>query len=110
MDEENAMHAMKNLFQKQSTSFDDYLNDEQQEQKEDNGFAQAYRLSGLAKIDGICDFIETLAENGAKFLIFAHHMAVIDSIEAFVKRKRIGSIKIDGRVPLETRHDRVKEF
>jgi SWI/SNF-related matrix-associated actin-dependent regulator 1 of chromatin subfamily A len=38
MDEENAMHAMKNLFQKQSTSFDDYLNDEQQEQKEDNGF------------------------------------------------------------------------
>jgi len=60
---------------------------------------QAYRLTGLAKVDGICEFIETLAENGAKFLIFAHHVTVIDSIEAFVKRKRIGSVKIDGRTP-----------
>lgn len=33
----------------------------------------AYRLSGLAKVDGVNEFLETLADNGAKFIIFAHH-------------------------------------
>jgi len=38
----------------------------------------AYRLTGLAKIEGICDFVETLNDNGVKFLLFAHHTQVID--------------------------------
>ncbi len=40
----------------------------------------AYRLTGEAKIKGCCEFIETLYENGAKFLIFAHHKSVMDGI------------------------------
>ena len=70
----------------------------------------AYRLSGEAKVKGICEFIETLAENGAKFLVFAHHRTVMDEIESFLKKKKIGSIRIDGKVKSEMRNERVKAF
>jgi hypothetical protein len=32
-----------------------------------------YRLTGMCKIEGVCDFVENLVDNGAKFLVFAHH-------------------------------------
>lgn len=73
-------------------------------------FMQAYRLSGESKVDGVCDFIETLSDAGAKFLIFAHHMTVIDRIEQFVQKQKIGYVRIDGRVKPEDRHERVTKF
>jgi hypothetical protein len=33
----------------------------------------AYRLTGEAKIPGCIEFIDTLLDAGAKFLLFAHH-------------------------------------
>ena len=64
--------------------FDDYLKELQNESGgSDNGigsFMVAFRLSGMAKVKGVCEFIETLFENGAKFLVFAHHQAVLDDI------------------------------
>ena len=47
-------------------------------EEDQGGIMKAYRLSGLAKMNGVCDFIETLADNGAKFLIFAHHRECMD--------------------------------
>lgn len=41
-------------------------------------FMEAYRLTGLAKVEGVKDFMETLFENGVKFLLFAHHLNVLD--------------------------------
>ena len=41
----------------------------------------AYRLTGESKIAGVCEFIETMVDNGAKFLVFAHHQTVMDGIE-----------------------------
>jgi len=43
-------------------------------------FMTAFRLTGEAKVKGSCEFIETLYENGAKFLVFAHHISVLDGI------------------------------
>ena len=54
---------------------------------EDNAmgsFMVAYRLTGEAKVKGVCEFIETLFENGAKFLVFAHHKAVMDELQKFL--------------------------
>ena len=70
----------------------------------------AYRLTGMAKVKGVCEFIETLSENGAKFLIFAHHISVMDELQKFLKQKKIGHVRIDGTVPPEKRHERVKAF
>jgi SWI/SNF-related matrix-associated actin-dependent regulator of chromatin subfamily A-like protein 1 len=71
---------------------------------------QAYRLTGLSKVDGVCDFIETLVDNGAKFLVFAHHICMIDVLEEFAAKRKIGYIRIDGRVAPERRHEYVKSF
>lgn len=80
---------------------------------EDNGmgsFMVAYRLTGEAKVKGVCEFIETLFENGAKFLVFAHHKAVMDELQKFLQQKKIGHVRIDGKVTTENRHERVKAF
>ena len=73
-----------------------------------NPFMEAYRLTGLSKFEGVCEFIETLVDNGAKFLVFAHHICMIDALEEFAHKKKFGYIRIDGRVPTEKRHDYVK--
>lgn len=41
----------------------------------------AYKLTGEAKIDGAKEFIDTLLEAGAKFLLFGHHQSVLDAYE-----------------------------
>jgi SNF2 family DNA or RNA helicase len=95
---------------KPGQSFDDYF-DEQDEKKVDDGgntFMMAYRLTGLSKVDGVCDFIENLAENGAKFLVFAHHMVMLDGLQKFAEKSKIGFVRIDGKVNPELRHERVK--
>ena len=71
---------------------------------------QAYKLTALSKIEGVCEFIETLNDNGAKFLVFAHHQCMIDALESYVIKKKIGFIRIDGRVSAEKRHEYVLKF
>jgi SWI/SNF-related matrix-associated actin-dependent regulator 1 of chromatin subfamily A len=70
----------------------------------------AYRLTGEAKAEGTTDFMETLLENNCKFIVFAHHQSVMDKLEAFVVSKKVGFVRIDGRVGIEARHDRVTAF
>lgn len=40
-----------------------------------------YKLTGLAKIKGVCEYLNDLLENEGKFIIFAHHMDVLDAVE-----------------------------
>ena len=63
-----------------SGNFDEYLEDEAKKDSGIGGFMTAYRLTGEAKVKGVCEFMETLAENGAKFLVFAHHQSVMDEL------------------------------
>jgi SWI/SNF-related matrix-associated actin-dependent regulator of chromatin subfamily A-like protein 1 len=51
-----------------------------------------------------------LAENGAKFLVFAHHHAMIDALEEYVIKEKIGYVRIDGRINAEKRHKSVQNF
>jgi SWI/SNF-related matrix-associated actin-dependent regulator 1 of chromatin subfamily A len=70
----------------------------------------AYSLTGLAKVRGVLEFLETLIENKVKFIIFAHHYDVMDAIEDFVVKKKIGYIRIDGRVDSTKRYEAVRKF
>ena len=67
-------------------------------------------LTGLSKIEGTIEFIDTLLEAGCKFLLFAHHREVIQKYDEYLKKKKVGSILIDGKVNPEQRHKRVTEF
>ncbi|CAJ1940672.1 unnamed protein product [Sphenostylis stenocarpa] len=54
--------------------------------------------------DGICGFA------GCKFLIFAHHQPMIDSIHEFLRKKKVGCIRIDGGTPAASRQQLITEF
>lgn len=89
--------------------FDAYCEEEEAEQEKD-GFGSAYRNTGEAKVNSVIEFIETLNENGAKFLVFAHHQSVMNAIESYLQRKRVGYIRIDGKVTPHLRHEHVTSF
>ena len=89
-------------------NFEDYLNEQRMEKQEnDNSFMQAYRLTGMSKIDGITDFMDTLIENNCKFIVFAHHQSVMDGLEEFVKKQKVKYIRIDGKTSADGKHQRV---
>ena len=71
---------------------------------------QAYALSGQAKAKGVFAFLETLIDSQVKFLIFAHHYAVLDQIEDQMLKSKINYIRIDGRIDIKKRYDAVKKF
>ena len=75
-----------------------------------NKFNKAYSLTGEAKLPGIRDYVNYLVDNSCKFLIFAHHSEILDSIEDVIISDKIGYIRIDGKVPVEKRQDLVNKF
>ena len=75
-----------------------------------NKFNKAYLLTGQSKLPGIRDYVNYLIDNSCKFLIFAHHTEILDTIEQVVKEDKVQYIRIDGKVKIEQREDLVHEF
>ncbi|OIV95297.1 hypothetical protein TanjilG_07453 [Lupinus angustifolius] len=69
-----------------------------------------YTDSAEAKIPSVLDYVGTVIEAGCKFLIFAHHQPMIDSIHEFLLKKKVGCIRIDGGTPAASRQQLVTEF
>ena len=72
-----------------------------------NLFQKAYKLSGTAKVNGVIEFCHSLLEQNLKFLVFGHHLAVLDQIEHNFKQKKVKFIRIDGSVSSEKRFEYV---
>ena len=73
-------------------------------------FNKVYNLSAEAKADGVKEYIHYLIENKCKFLIFAHHILMLDTIEQEVKKMKVDYIRIDGKVKLEKRQEYVRKY
>ncbi|XP_045813299.1 SWI/SNF-related matrix-associated actin-dependent regulator of chromatin subfamily A-like protein 1 [Trifolium pratense] len=69
-----------------------------------------YTDSAEAKIPAVLDYVGTVIEAGCKFLIFAHHLPMIDAIHEFLLKKKVGCIRIDGGTPSGSRQQLVTEF
>ena len=60
-------------------------------------FIKAYQITGEAKLPGTIEFIMHLYDSGLKFIVFAHHLSVLDGIESAIKKmKGLQYIRIDG--------------
>ncbi|EGB11699.1 hypothetical protein AURANDRAFT_1193, partial [Aureococcus anophagefferens] len=74
----------------------------------------AWQKSGLAKAPAVAAYaLELLANEGAKILLFAHHVAVLDALEADLVRGLKGSsahFRIDGSTPPAERQRLVESF
>lgn len=71
---------------------------------------QMYKASSEAKIAPVCEYVEDLLQGGCKFLVFGHHIAMLDALEAAAVRSKAGFIRIDGSVNSAERVRRVQEF
>ncbi|KAM4127194.1 hypothetical protein ACJW30_02G071800 [Castanea mollissima] len=69
-----------------------------------------YTNSAEVKIPAVLDYLGTVIEAGCKFLIFAHHQPMIDSIYQFLLKKKVGCIRIDGGTPAASRQALVTDF
>ncbi|XP_050219877.1 uncharacterized protein LOC126670238 isoform X2 [Mercurialis annua] len=77
---------------------------------EKNFINKIYTDSAEAKIPGVLDYLGTVVEAGCKFLVFAHHQSMIDSIHKFLIKKKVGCIRIDGSTPSASRESLVSDF
>ena len=82
------------------------------QEKESSTIGSAYIKSGEAKQKGICEFVSMLLESKTKFLIFAHHLLVLDFIEETVKKNKWkpGYIRIDGSINANKRHELISKY
>ena len=82
----------------------------------DPNFLQLYRITGESKIDGCISFLDILIDSGSKFLLFAHHISVMDAYEQYLLSKQKTNhkgffyIRIDGSTASAKRHELVNQF
>lgn len=69
-----------------------------------------YTASAEAKIPAVLDYLGTMVEADCKFLIFAHHQPMIESIHNYLLKKKVGCIRIDGSTPSALRQALVTDF
>lgn len=71
---------------------------------------QLYKETSKAKEGPASEYMEDLLQGGCKFLIFGHHLSMLDALEATAERNKVKSIRIDGSVSASERLRRVNEF
>merc|ERR1719375_2183466 len=71
---------------------------------------QMYVQTAEAKVAPVSEYVEDLISGGCKFLVFGHHIFMLDALEAVAVRSKARYIRIDGSVSAAERHRRVKEF
>jgi SWI/SNF-related matrix-associated actin-dependent regulator 1 of chromatin subfamily A len=71
-----------------------------------------FKMTGVAKASSVCEYIDELIESGIKFLLYAHHIEVLDQLEDFVRnhKKFTAYMRIDGSTPPIKRDENVKQF
>ena len=71
---------------------------------------EMYVKTGYAKLVGIKRYVKYLLESQVKFLLFAHHLKILDEIEKFVKKHKYDYIRIDGSTKPENRFKLSNKF
>uniref|UniRef100_A0A7N1A5U0 SWI/SNF-related matrix-associated actin-dependent regulator of chromatin subfamily A-like protein 1 n=1 Tax=Kalanchoe fedtschenkoi TaxID=63787 RepID=A0A7N1A5U0_KALFE len=77
---------------------------------EKNLINKIYTDSAQAKIPAVLDYLGTVIEAGCKFIVFAHHLSMIDGIHQFLLKKKVGCIRIDGGTPAASRQALATDF
>lgn len=73
-------------------------------------FLTVVRDVGQAKIPSVLEYVHQLLDEGEKFLLFAHHQAVLDEIDTYLQNRGVERIRIDGKVQAKHRTALVDAF
>jgi SWI/SNF-related matrix-associated actin-dependent regulator of chromatin subfamily A-like protein 1 len=63
-----------------------------------------------AKMKAVCEYVIDLLEASKKFIVFAHHKAMLDALESECSSKKYDYMRIDGATPSEKRKTLVDKF
>ena len=74
------------------------------------GTLECYTLTSKAKINGVQEYISDIIEAKEKFIVFAYHHEMLNSLEKLCKDKGVDYIRIDGNTKQETRYQYVNYF
>ena len=69
-----------------------------------------YKKTGEAKLSAVLQYLSDLLENNTKFLVFAHHLAVLDGIEQFLIKNHVQHFRLDGSTSPADRQAGVDRF
>lgn len=69
-----------------------------------------WKRSAEIKLPAALEYIDDLLEAGHKMLIFAHHLSIIDAIEAHMLANHVRSMRIDGKTPPAQRQELCNDF
>lgn len=96
----NNLRELKKAFLAESTA----------EGAEDDMF-KAYKMTGMAKVNNICDWVsQKLDDSDAKFIIFGHHKDFLNGISETLEKKKIEYMRIDGSTSKEKRFNNTEAF
>lgn len=71
---------------------------------------ELFRLTAQAKVGAVIDYVDHLLQMGTKFLLFAHHHAMLDALEQKLLAKKVPLIRIDGKTPAMKRPELGRTF
>lgn len=72
--------------------------------------SKALMLTCKAKAKGVADYVSYLIQSECKFIIFAHHLEMLDAIQEQVVRENVNFVRIDGGTTGENRYRGVQAF
>lgn len=73
-------------------------------------FLDLWQKTGNYKVNHINKFVNEELKQGHKFLLFAHHKAIMDGLEENLKSQHIDYIRIDGNTPSSDRVELSNHF
>ncbi|XP_043276402.1 SWI/SNF-related matrix-associated actin-dependent regulator of chromatin subfamily A-like protein 1 [Venturia canescens] len=76
----------------------------------ENAILEYYHESSDQRVLAVCNYVADLLERGQKFLIYAHHQLVLDSICQLLHSKDVQFIRIDGKTLPDQRKASVDLF
>ena len=74
------------------------------------GTLECYTLTCKAKIKGVISYISDIIDAKEKFIVFAYHHEMLDSLEELCKNKKIEYMRIDGTTKQDVRYQYVNYF
>ncbi|XP_065095308.1 SWI/SNF-related matrix-associated actin-dependent regulator of chromatin subfamily A-like protein 1 [Ochlerotatus camptorhynchus] len=78
-------------------------------QREDILF-QYYSATAVAKAPAVCGYLKQIIKEKQKFIIFAHHIQMLDAISKYLSKQKVDHIRIDGTTRTDLRSQLVDKF
>lgn len=85
------------------------LCEEEKQERAKNKMQALYAASGCAKVKGALEQVERALQEGEKVIVFGHHNAVLDGLQAKLG-KRYQAVRIDGSTSMEARKQAMDSF